>query len=189
MQPPPNLLDARRSTPARLLGAPGPSPAQIERMLSSAVRVPDHGRLTPWRFLLIESEARMRLGERLAQRFAEREPGAGEAALEKERARFSHAPSIIAVIARVAEPHRIPAQEQLLSAGCVCFALLLAAEAEGFGAQWLTGWAAYDDLIAAALGLAAGERVAGFIHIGSAVERVAERERPVVADLLERWNG
>ncbi len=185
----PNLLDARRSTPSRLLAAPGPSAEQLERMLRAAVRVPDHGRLVPWRFLVVEGAARAHLGSRLAERWREREPDADEAALEKERQRFAHAPCIVTVIARIAEPHRIPAQEQLLSAGCVCFALLLAAEAEGFGAQWLTGWAAYDPRIGAALGLAEGERVAGFIHIGTPSERIAERERPDVAGLLGRWTG
>ncbi len=184
-----DLLDARRSTPSRLLASPGPAPDQLERMLRSAVRVPDHGRLTPWRFLLIEGEARQALGSRLAQRLREREPDALEAALDKERNRFSCAPCMIVVVARVIEPHRIPAQEQLLSAGCVCFALLLAAEAEGFGAQWLTGWSAYDVAVATQLGLAEDERIAGFIHVGTARERVAERERPAIADLLQRWTG
>lgn len=184
-----DLLDARRSVPSRLLGEPGPDPRQLERMLSAAIRVPDHGRLTPWRFLLIRGQARLALGERLAQRLREREPDAPEAALAKERGRFASAPSIVAVVGRIAEGHRIPAREQLLSAGCVCFALLLAAQAEGFGAQWLTGWSAYDPEIAGLLGLAADESIVGYIHIGTPRERPAERERPALDALLSEWRG
>lgn len=183
------LLDARRSVPSRLLGPPAPSEAQLQRWLRSAIRVPDHGRLAPWRFLLIRDGAGLRLGERLAARHREREPDAGEAALAKERARFAAAPLVVAVVGRIIQDHRIPAQEQLLSAGCVCFSLLLAAQADGFAAQWLTGWAAYDRNIAGVLGLAEGECVVGFIHIGSAREPALERERPDLAGLVSEWRG
>ncbi len=182
-------LAARTSTPSRLLDEPGPDADTLDAMLSLALRVPDHGRLTPWRYLLIEGDARHRLSERLLQRFLQREPAANDAAIAKERQRFLYAPLIVTVIARITPGHKIPEQEQLLSAGAVCFQLLLAAQAHGYGAQWLTGWAAYDPVIAADLGLSAQESVVGFIHIGTPREPAPERPRPLLAAHLSRWTG
>lgn len=182
-----DLLQAlrhRRSTPSRLLTDPGPDPGQLRLMLESAIRVPDHGRLQPWRFLAIRGQQRGRLGELLARRSVERNPEAPAAVVEKDRHRFSHAPLVIAVIARITPGHKIPEQEQMLSGAAVCFALLQAADALGFGAQWLTGWAAYDPLVTAALGLVENEKVLGFIHIGTASEPTPERERPDPGTLL-----
>lgn len=184
-----SALAARASTPSRQLGAPGPDRSTLEAMLELALRVPDHGRLTPWRYLLIQAEARQQLSELLVRRFLEREPAAAEAAIAKERQRFLHAPLIVTVIARTTPGHKIPVQEQLLSAGAVCFQLLLAAQAHGYGAQWLTGWAAYDPVIAAELGLAEQESVVGFIHIGTARESAPERPRPLLTDHLSDWSG
>jgi nitroreductase len=177
-------LELRRSVPSRLLAEPGPSPEQLQRLLAAAVRVPDHGKLTPWRFLKIEGDVRQRLGERLAARSRERDPNAPEATIEKDRLRFSFAPTIITVIARLTPEHKVPEIEQLLSGGAVCFALLQAAQAEGFGAQWLTGWPAYDPVIQALLGVVENERILGFIHIGTARETAPERVRPDPNDLL-----
>jgi len=176
-----DLLEAlavRRSVPSRLLTAPGPDSRQVQRMLQAATRVPDHGKLTPWRFLLIQGDTRLALGERLVARALALNPRAATAALEKDRQRFGNAPVIVTVVACLTVGHKVPEQEQLLSGGAVCFALLQAAQALGFGAQWLTGWAAYDPVIHALLGLAANERVLGFIHIGTCHEAVPERERP-----------
>lgn len=176
-----DLLQAlrhRRSTPSRLLTEPGPDSGQLRQMLESAVRVPDHGKLQPWRFLAIRGEERAKLGEILALRSVERNPEAGTAVVEKDRQRFSHAPLIITVIARITPGHKIPEQEQMLSGGAVCLALLQSADALGFGAQWLTSWAAYDPVVASALGLGENEKVLGFIHIGTAAEGVPERDRP-----------
>lgn len=181
-------LAARTSTPSRLLGEPGPDPATLEAMLQLALRVPDHGRLTPWRYLLIEGEARHRFSDHLLRRFLEREPDAAEAVIAKERQRFLHAPTIVTVIARTTPGHKIPVQEQVLSAGAVCFQLLLAAQAHGYAAQWLTGWAAYDPAIAALLGLGAQESVVGFVHVGTPREAAPERPRPLLADHLSRWS-
>lgn len=180
-------LDSRRSVPAKQLGDPGPDDAMLLRLLQSAVRVPDHGKRTPWRFLAIRGDARRVLGERLAARGRERDPEAGEAAIEKDRLRFSHAPLIVTVIAQLGPDEKIPEQERLLSAGCVCFALLQAAQTAGFGAQWLTGWPAYDPDVARWLGLAKNEHVVGFIHIGTAKLEVPERERPDPRTLLSEW--
>lgn len=181
------LLDARRSVPSKQLTAPGPDHATVLRMLRSAVRVPDHGKRLPWRFLRISGEARQALGEALVRRTRERDPDAGEAVIDKERLRFSHAPVIIAVVARLGPDEKIPESERFSSASCVCFALLQAAQALGFGAQWLTGWAAYDPEILRMLGLASHERITGFIHIGTPKLEVPERDRPDPGPLLTDW--
>ena len=180
-------LDARRSVPSKQLGEPGPDPATLARMLASAVRVPDHGKLVPFRFLHIHGDARHALGDRLAARTRALDPDAPDAAVEKDRGRFSSAPDIITVVARLTPGHKVPEQEQLLSAGCACFALLQAAQALGYGAQWLTAWMAYDPEVARYLGLAAGERIVGFIHIGTPTRDARERERPDAQALLADW--
>ena len=180
-------LDARRSVPAKQLTGPAPDAPTLLRLLRSAVRVPDHGKRTPWRFLAIRGDARIALGERLAARGIERDPDAGEAAVEKDRLRFAHAPLVVTVIAQLGPDEKIPEQERLLSAGCVCFALLQAAQALGYGAQWLTGWPAYDSEVARWLGLREHEHIAGFIHIGTPRLEAPERERPDPAGLLAEW--
>ncbi|VXB92096.1 Nitroreductase [Luteimonas sp. 9C] len=185
-----SALDARRSIPAKQLGAPGPDDATLLRMLRSASRVPDHGKRVPFRFLRIAGEDRDALGERLAARSRERDPDIGEGALDKDRRRFSHAPLVIVVVA-VLDPAdaKIPEVERLLTAGSVCFALLQAAQALGFGASWLTGWPAYDAESLALLGLGPNERVAGFIHIGTPRIDAPERDRPDPAALLSDWHA
>lgn len=184
-----HALDARRSVPAKQLGEPGPDPATVLRMLTSAVRVPDHGKLVPYRFLRIAGDARHSLGAFLAERAVERDPQVSPAQLDKDRQRFSHAPLIITVIASPRPSPKVPEAEQLMTAGCVCFALLQAAQALGFGAQWLTAWMAFDPVVHARLGLAEGEQIAGFIHIGTPKTEVPERERPDPAALLQDWEG
>lgn len=182
-------LDQRRSVPSLQLVEPAPDEATLLQILQSAVRVPDHGRMVPFRFLRLQGDSRQALGEFLAERSRVRTPEASEALIEKDRQRFSHAPLIITVIARLRPNPKVPEQEQLLTAGCVCFALLQAAQAHGFGAQWLTAWMAYDAEVAAHLGLAEGERIAGFIHIGTPKLQVPERDRPDVASLLQDWQA
>jgi len=181
------ILDRRRSVPSRLLAEPGPDEDQLRRMLQSALRVPDHGKLTPWRLLAIRGDARLQLGDFLVERRRQVEPGVADAALDKDRLRFAHAPLVLAVLSCPRDTDRIPLREQLLSAGCVCFALLQAARALGFGAQWLTGWPAYDAEVCRRLGLADGESVAGFIHIGTAQSDIPERQRPDPHALLQEW--
>lgn len=184
------LLNDRRSTPSRQLGEPGPNPAELRALLEAAVRVPDHGKLVPWRFILIRGDARRRLGDLLAQTTLANNPDAAPAVVEKDRDRFSFAPLIVTVVARIEESHsKIPAQEQLLTAGCVAYNLLLGAQQLGYGAQWLTGWAAYDSTIHDALGVTANERVVGFIHIGTAREPAPERLRPDTDGLVSEWQG
>ncbi|MDO5505627.1 MAG: nitroreductase [Pseudoxanthomonas suwonensis] len=180
-------LDARRSTPSRQLQAPGPDHATLLRMLQSAVRVPDHGRRVPFRFLRIHGEDRHTLGALLETLTRQRTPDAGEAVFERERERFSFAPLIITVIAAQGPDEKIPAHERWSSASCVCFALLQAAQMAGFGAQWLTGWAATDATVRERLGVAADEAIVGFIHIGTPRLEAPERERPDPATLLRDW--
>ena len=180
-------LRERRSVPSRLLGEPGPTPDQLERLFAMALRVPDHGKLTPWRLLLIRGDTRRQLGEKLANIHRCNDPDAPDAVIAKDRERFNFAPLIVAVIAHVTADHKVPEQEQILSAGCVAYNLLLGAQALGFGAQWLTGWAAYDREVATLLGLVDHERVVSFVHIGTAREAVPERLRPDATALVSEW--
>ena len=181
-------LDARRSTPSKQLAEPGPDDATLLRLLQAAVRVPDHGKRVPFRFVRIRGDARQALGAALVERTRQRHPDAGDAEIDKDRQRFSHAPLVIAVIARLGPDDKIPESERFSSASCVCFALLQAAQAAGFGAQWLTGWPAYDADILQLLGLDRSERIAGFIHIGTPRIEAPERERPDAGALLSDWN-
>lgn len=184
-----DFLNARRSVPARQLGAPGPDEEQLAALLDAAIRAPDHGKLVPWRLLLIRGAARARLGERLAAIQARKQPDASPAVVDKNRQRFGGgAPLVVAVVARLEPGHpKIPGQEQLLSAGCVAYNLLLGAQALGFGAQWLTGWAAYDRDVANLLGLDAHESVVAFVHIGTVAEPAPERSRPARTDVVSDW--
>ncbi|WP_417480884.1 nitroreductase [Maricaulis sp.] len=172
------LLTRRRSTTAVGLSAPGPDAHQVEHLLGIAARVPDHGKLAPWRFILFEGHARGSFGTIMGKVWAVKNPGATADQIAFEQQRLERAPLVIAVISTVIESHRIPVWEQELSAGAVCQNLLVAASAMGFGAQWLTEWYAYDPDIKDALGLRSGERIAGYIYIGSATEEVVERPRP-----------
>lgn len=179
-------LCSRHSTPSRQLGLPAPDERQLQAMLQAAIRVPDHGKLAPFRLLRLQGQARTALGDFLAMRSTQRNPDSA-AMIDKDRARFSHAPLIITVIARPQPNPKVPQWEQLLTAGCVCMNLLHAAHALGFGAQWLTAWMAEDRTVADHLGLAADERIVGFIHIGTAQIAVPDRERPALAGLLTDW--
>jgi len=185
-----DFLEGRRSLPSRLLGDPGPTPEQLERLLTAAIRVPDHGKLTPWRLLLIRGEDRARLGAALAEIHVRADPGVPPAVVQKDRDRFNFAPLIVTVIARVEPNHpKVPEQEQVLSAGYVAYNLLLGAQALGFGAQILTGWAAYDRDVAQLLGLGANERVVAYVHIGTAREEAPERLRPQLSDVVAEWTA
>jgi nitroreductase len=180
-------LARRRSTLAKDLGEPGPSAEQIETLIRIGARTPDHGKLFPWRFIVFEGEARTVFSEKLKGRFRDLEPDAPAERLELERTRFERAPLVIAVVSDTDETHKIPEWEQILSAGAACQNLLIAAGAMGFGAQWLTEWYAYDKPMKAALGLQPGERVAGFIYVGT--PQVEAVERPRKAPRVSRWEG
>lgn len=184
-----SALDARRSVPPKQLMAPGPDEATLLRMLQSAVRVPDHGKRVPFRFIRITGDARHAFGERLAARSREREPSASDAVIEKDRMRFSYAPVIVTVVARLGPDDKIPESERYSTASSVCFALLQAAQACGFGAIWLTGWLAYDEQVRGWLGIAPDERIVGFIHIGTPKLEMPERDRPDPRALLADWHA
>jgi len=187
MSDPLALLRQRHSTPSRQLGEPAPNEATLQALLEAAIRVPDHGKLVPFRLIRLQGEAKLRFGEQLAELSIRRHPQLSEAKREKERLRYTYAPLVLVVVARIDADSSVPVIEQQLSAGCVAHNLLLGAHALGFGAQWLTGWAAYDREAAAILGLAAHEQVTGFIHLGTPQIEVPDRDRPALADLLSMW--
>lgn len=183
-----DALDTRLSTPTRQLAAPGPSDAQLLRMLQTAVRVPDHGKRVPFRFLRIAGSARAALADAAEARLLAREPAAGDGVVEKLRTRFTQPPLTVAVIARLGADEKIPESERFSSASCVCLLLLQAAQAEGFGAQWLTGWPAYDrPFLEHTLGLSADEQLVGTIAFGTATVEVPERDRPDPRTLIADW--
>ena len=182
------LLSSRRSVkPDRLL-APGPQPQELETMLRIASRVPDHKKLAPWRFIVLEGDARAKLGDVIADACIAEEPERpSDVRLAMERGRLTRAPLVVAVISRVT-PHRsAPEWEQILSAGAACLNLCLAANALGYATSWLTEWIAYSPGVREALQLADNERIAGFVYIGTPAEASHERDRPALADVVSRW--
>jgi nitroreductase len=168
---------------------PGPTHAQVKSLLTIAARVPDHGKLAPWRFLVFRGDARLRAGEVIARVFANDHPEADAERVLIERNRLARAPMVIAVISRAGPHPKIPEREQLLSAGAACMNLVIAANAMGFATSWLTEWFAYDDRVRARFGLKVAETVAGFIHIGTARTRPSDRVRPVVEDITDYFEG
>ena len=183
------MLTRRRSVKAQLLQEPGPDDATLRTLLEAAMRVPDHGKLGPWKFLVIRGEARRQLGEILVRHKRAIDPEADEEMLAFEQGRFERAPVVVAVVsAPNAKAVKIPRWEQELSAGAACQNLLNAAMFAGFGAQWLTEWYAYDQGVARDMGLAETERIAGFVYIGSQAERPDERKRPDYESRVSEWS-
>ncbi len=179
------LLARRRSTSAQLLMAPGPDDDQLQDLLRLAARAPDHGKLFPWRFIVLRGPAKADFAcklEDLARTQAD--PEKALIALRK----LSAPPVAVCVVSRV-QGTRIPEWEQVLSAGSVCTLLLLAAQAMGFGANWITDWYSYDPGAGDLLGLGAGERVAGFVYLGTPTETPLERVRPDLAELITNWTA
>ncbi len=178
-----NFLARRRSASAATLRAPAPNADQLRDMLRLAARVPDHGKLAPWRFIVLEAEAKSAFVTRLEDLAASHaEPDKATGALFKIRI----PPMSVVVVSRVVAG-KIPAWEQKLSSGAVCMNLLVAAQAMGFGANWITDWYAYDTRVDALLGLEANETVAGFVHIGTPAEAPLERVRPDLDAIVSRW--
>jgi len=178
------LLATRRSVNPKFLAGPGPSRAEIETLLTIASRVPDHGKLAPWRFLVIDGAARGRLGATALAIHLMDAPDLDEAGRQADLNRFALAPLVIGVVSRAREHAKIPIWEQQLSAGAVCMALSVAAKALGFSSAWLTEWPAYSAPFRAALGLVDDERIAGFVHIGRAAIAPDDRPRPALADIV-----
>jgi nitroreductase len=183
-----NYLATRRSVPAFQMRGPGPDTAEIETILKLASRVPDHGKLAPWRFIVFRGGERERLSLALSRIARADKPDMSEEMIRVEETRLSRAPVVIAVVSRAAPHVKIPEWEQIMSAGAVCLNLLMAANATGYVSNWLTEWYAYDERAHAILGINPGERVAGFIHIGSSDFVPGDRPRPDLADIVT-WVG
>jgi len=181
-----NLLLSRRSGSAKAMKGPGPDAAQLRRMLAAGVRVPDHGKLAPWRFIIFEGEGRARMGDVLAECISQERDSSPER-IEQERARFLRAPVVIGVVSRVREQIPIPVWEQQMSAGAACMTMVIAAHAMGFVANWITEWCAYHPKVLERLGLKPTERIAGFIYIGHPVEPLEDRPRPPVESITTRF--
>ena len=171
------FLTTRRSVLARNMTAPGPSGDALRALLEIAMRVPDHGKIAPWRFVVLEGDDRAALGAVAAHALGDED---GSVA-----AQFTRAPVVVAVLATPKAHPKVPRSEQILCAGAACMNLLVAAQSQGFAAQWLTGPAAYDDAVKAALGGGANDEIAAFIYLGTAVEAPSERARPVYEDVVQ----
>jgi nitroreductase len=183
-----DLLLTRRSAKPALLRDPGPSPAELQQILTAAARVPDHKKLAPWRFIVFEAKARAQFGEVLAEACAAEEtPPPSPVRLDMERARLTRAPVVVAAISRVVPNPAAPEWEQILSAGAACFNLCLAANALGYGTAWITEWYSYSPRVRKALRLADNERIAGFIYIGTESEKQPDRDRPDLSEIVTRW--
>jgi nitroreductase len=184
-----DLLNTRRSVRPIDLGDPAPVAAEIDTLLTIAARVPDHGKLVPWRFIVFEGDARLAAGEAIAAVFMADHPDAKPEELTFERMRLARAPLVVAVVSRAGPHVKIPEWEQVLSAGAAAMNLVIAAHALGYGAKWMTEWYAYDRRVLETLGLAQRERIAGFVHIGTPRPGSAlqDRSRPALKDIVTRF--
>ena len=183
-----DLLKTRRSVKPIELTGPGPAPAELDTLLTVASRVPDHGKLTPWRFIVFEGDARAKAGEAIATVFKAANPQATDEQVAFERNRLARAPLVVAVVSRAAPHVKIPEWEQVLSSGAAAMNLVTAAHALGFAANWITEWYAYDRRVLDALGLAPNEKIAGFVHIGRAVRPPEDRPRPPLSEIVTRFS-
>jgi nitroreductase len=183
------LLKTRRSVKPMELSGPGPTPGEIDGLLTIASRVPDHGKLTPWRFIVFEGDARLAAGEKIAAIFRDGHADATAEQIAFERTRLARAPLVIAVVSRAGAHVKIPEWEQQMSAGAAAMSLVIAAHAMGYAASWITEWYAYDRRVLDALGLGANERIAGFVHIGRPAKPPEDRDRPKLGDIVTRYSG
>ena len=184
-----DLLKTRRSLKPMELSGPAPSAEELNTLLTVASRVPDHGKLTPWRFIVFEHEARAAAGETIARVFKANRPDATPEQIEFERKRLARAPLVVAVVSRAGAHVKIPEWEQVLSAGAAAMSLVLAAHAMGYAATWITEWYAYDRQVLTALGVAENERVAGFVHIGRPARPPEDRPRPPLDEIVTRYQA
>jgi nitroreductase len=188
----PNMLakmESRRSVPMRAFEKTPIPPEHLTRILKIAARAPDHGRLAPWRFIVIENEARKACGERFDALYAERHPDREPSKAQMWTDYMMRAPVTIVVVSRPDKASRIPEWDQVLSAGAVGMTLIHAAAAHGYAAQWLLKWPGRDVEAAAILGVGPEEQVAGFIHLGLQTERPQDRLRPDLDDVVTHWTG
>jgi nitroreductase len=181
------IMAMRRSVPPQAMTGAGPNAGEIAQMLTIASRVPDHGKLARWRFILFEGDARLRAGTAIAAAFQAEKPLADAEALAYERGRLARAPLVIGVVGRSGPHGKIPEWEQNLTLGAVCMSLTLAAQAQGYATCWLTEWFSYNRQVLDALGLEPQERMAGFLHIGKSDARPADRERPDLGRIVSRF--
>jgi nitroreductase len=182
-----DLLKTRRSMKPREMTGPGPSPIELETILTIGARVPDHGKLTPWRFIIFEGDARVRAGEVIAKVFVRKNPNASPAEIDVEKRRLTDAPLVIGVVSFTRPHPKVPSWEQELSAGASAMNIVTAATALGYGACWLTGWFAFDRDVLEGLGLKADEKLAGLIHIGTPGKPSEDRPRPALVDIVTRF--
>lgn len=180
-------LRTRRSGKPRDMVAPGPGPEQLDAMIEIAARTPDHGKLFPWRFVTVPDAARAALGEKLAAILRSEKPDCSARDEEAAIQFATQAPALVVVLSAPVVPHKIPAWEQELSAGAVCMNLLHAAHAMGFTGSWITGWAAYSDAVRDLFGVE-GQKIAGFVFIGTPALPLDERPRPELSEIAHRWN-
>lgn len=179
------LLTTRRSSDVKTLIAPAPEGDELEQLLTIATRVPDHGKLAPWRLVLLKKPGQKKLGKFCAALFQKQYPDATEKELEHEAARFTRAPLVIAVLSVPQESKKAPLWEQELSAGAVCMNILHAAHAMGYGAKWLSEWPMFRDEVCKELGGKKADRIAGFIYLGTKTdENPADRDRPDLKDVV-----
>jgi nitroreductase len=182
-----SFLKTRKSASAKAMGGPGPTPQQIAEIIEISVRVPDHGKLNPWRFIVFEGEARGKIGAQFADIWAKAHPDHGENILAFQRGFLERAPVVIGVISTAAQHGKIPVWEQQLSSAAVCFTMELAAQAMGFDVQWMTDWVAYDEQAKTAMGVSPAEQIAGLIFIGKSAVPLEDRPRPDAAALTTYW--
>jgi nitroreductase len=182
-----DFLKTRRSVKPRDMNGAGPSAADIETILTIGARVPDHGKIAPWRFIVFEGDARAKAGDLIAQVLTKKNPAATEEDVSRARNSLTEAPLVVAVVSSPKPHPKVPAWEQQLSAGASAMNIVTAATALGYGANWLTGWFAFDRDVLDGLGLAPHEQLTGFIHIGKSVRTVEDRPRPALADLVTRY--
>lgn len=180
------LLKTRSSPRVQDLGLPAPSEAQLAEMLEIAARVPDHGTMVPWRFVILPRETRAAFVEKLTENFKRGNPNATQPEIDKQKLRFGDSPLIVTVVSRTAANPKVPEIEQLLSAGAACMNLLHAANAMGFGANWLTGWAAFDPSSKELFGLKDNEQIVGFIHVGTPKGPKGNRARPELHTIVSK---
>jgi nitroreductase len=182
-----SLLETRRSAKPRELVGPGPTAAELERIVRIAARIPDHGKLTPWRFITVGEDQRDALAALLREALDEENPGATDAHRQKEDEFAHYAGQLIVLISAPVEDHKIPVWEQQLSSGAAGMNLLMAAHALGYVGAWVTGWRAYSERVRNAF-CRPGERIAGFIFIGQPSRELEDRPRPELSEVVREWH-
>ncbi len=182
------LLETRRSGKPRDMVAPGPDETQLKRIMNAAMRVPDHGKLSPWRFVVVDGDKRGALSELLTRAYTAEKPDAGRLEIDSMDQFARQAPTLIVVLSAPINGSKIPLWEQQLSAGAICMNLLSAAHALGFVGSWLTGWPAYNEQVRAAFA-PSGERIAGFLFFGTPGRPLDERPRPDPVHVISHWPG